>query len=650
MSRLPALPGASSFVRLAALGVACSTALALTASMTVEPADAAVRKARKVTAISVDARSNLGAVKQGVLGVNHRFVGSGHGMWDGDADTGSPDPVAVKRLRMAGVGPVRYPGGIVGNLFDWKESIGPGASRDCQTSGRWTPNGFARARGLAYGIDEHMEFVDAINGSALMMVPFATETPSDAADWVEYMNSPADGPDGSNPNGGVDWADVRESNGHPGRYNVRLWEIGNEHRVLKQRYWMSQNERKARRQYAFGGTRVIRNEALGKNCRHPNIGVRSNGNRTTNQVFQLLYPPAAPDSVTVSVGASPESWTEVESLETAGPDDQVFTVNETEGLVTFGHGENGAVLPQGVRVSATYRSTHRGVFAFIKAMKQVDPKINACVTWGKKEFVGIARGRRYDCFSVHAYTHFRAERARNWRNAIQGHDRHMLGARSERSFVAEIKRALPRGKPIALTEFGAIWGNTRVYPEWMASMTHATYMASMWVSWLEMGIPWATGSDMLAPSHRGLLGRAPHFAYSAEALTRQAIRPLFHNGVRRLRVGIARNPIRNPHIGGRTYPALMAGATRARNGDLHILVVNRLPSAGQRVRARLNLARFRSRGVAFVSRVNGASFRSWNGPRNKEVRLKRGRQRVRRNQLTHVFPPHSVTVFRIPSR
>ena len=94
----------------------------------------------------------------------------------------------------------------------------------------------------------------------------------------------------------------------------------------------------------------------------------------------------------------------------------------------------------------------------------------------------------------------------------------------------------------------------------------------------------------------------------------------------------------------------MSGATRARNGDLYILVVNRLPKDGQRVRARVNLARFRSRGVAFISRVNGASFRSWNGPRNKEVRLKRGRQRIRRNQFTHVFPPHSVTVFRIPSR
>jgi alpha-L-arabinofuranosidase len=648
MSRAPTLPGVPSFVRVAVLGVACCTALALTASVTVDPADAAVRKARKVTVVSVNARSHMGAVKQGVLGVNHRFVGSGHGMWDGDADTGHPDPRVVQRLRMAGVSPVRYPGGVVANLFDWKQSIGPGASRGCQTSGKWTPTGFRRVKGMAYGVDEHMEFVEEINGRALMMVPFATETPSDAADWVEYMNSPADG-DARNPNGGVDWAEERAANGHPGSYNVRLWEIGNEQRVKKQRYWMSQNTGKAMRQYAFGGTRVIRDEQLGKNCRHPDVGVQSNGNQTTNQVFQLRYPPAEPGSVNVSVTA-PGNWTEVETLEGRGSDEQVYTVDEADGLVTFGHGENGAVLPQGTRVSATYRSTHRGVFAFIKAMKQVDPKINACVTWGTREFIRIARGRRYDCFSVHAYTHFKSERTRNWRSAVQGHDRHMLGTQSERAFVADIKRALPRGKPIALTEFGAIWGDTSVYPTWMASMTHATYMASMWVDWLEMGIPWATGSDLLAPSHRGLLGRAPHFAYSAEALTRQAIKPLFRSGVRRLRVGIVRNPVRNTHIGRQKYAALASGATRARNGDLYILVVNRLPGDGQRVRARVDLARFRSRGVAFVSRVNGASFRSYNGPGVTQVRLKHSRQRVRRNRFTHVFPPHSVTVFRIPSR
>ena len=46
----------------------------------------------------------------------------------------------------------------------------------------------------------------------------------DAADLVEYLNAPQ----GSHPNGGTAWADVRAKNGHPEPYGIRYFEIGNE--------------------------------------------------------------------------------------------------------------------------------------------------------------------------------------------------------------------------------------------------------------------------------------------------------------------------------------------------------------------------------------------------------------------------------------
>ncbi|MGC4088149.1 MAG: hypothetical protein QM756_09660 [Polyangiaceae bacterium] len=46
-----------------------------------------------------------------------------------------------------------------------------------------------------------------------------------AADWVEYCNAPNDG---SNPNGGTDWAARRAADGSPEAYAVRYWEVGNE--------------------------------------------------------------------------------------------------------------------------------------------------------------------------------------------------------------------------------------------------------------------------------------------------------------------------------------------------------------------------------------------------------------------------------------
>ena len=68
------------------------------------------------------------------------------------------------------------------------------------------------------------------------------------------MNAPA----GSNPGGGVAWADIRKENGHAEPYNVRYFEIGNENNqpgtdgTTSQQYWMigTQDAEKA---YVEGG-------------------------------------------------------------------------------------------------------------------------------------------------------------------------------------------------------------------------------------------------------------------------------------------------------------------------------------------------------------------------------------------------------------
>jgi alpha-L-arabinofuranosidase len=398
-------------------------------------------------------------------------------------------------------------------------------------------------------------------------------------------------------------------------------------------------------QYMNGDTVHVQDELLGRNCRQYKRGTPSNG--TPGQVFQALYPPL--DSVTIDVldGSQATEWQRVDSLDGALPTDRVFEVNKGEGEVTFGNGVNGAIPPRGAMVRASYQSVHKGAFAFIKAMREVDPSIKACVTWGLKEFIRAARGRRYNCFSVHAYTHFRSEGNNHWSSPVEGHDQHMLGTARERAFVADIKHALPRGVSLALTEFGTIWGDHDTYPEWSASMTRATYMASMWVGWLDMGIPLAAGSDMLAKSQRGLFGPAPDFTRSAEALTREAMRPLYAHGSRRLAAAVDNNPRRSVGRDG-AYRVLEVAATRSAHREVRLLVVNRHP--WHRVRARVDLAHFASRRVAFISRVNGKSFRSWNTQNVTEVRLRTDRRRISRAGFTENFPPHSVTVIRIPSR
>ena len=633
-------------------GTTILTGLALTATAlgTAAEASAAPDQApprAPETTINVAVGSNLGRVQRGQLGVNHRYTRNGHHTWNPRRDR--PRRLVVRRLRAAGVTSVRYPGGIVANLYDWKDAIGPQSARGCQTRGNWTPGGYKAAHGLAYGPDEHMRLVRRIRAKASIVVPYVTETPADAADWVEYMNTRNDGRGGTNPNGGVDWAARRAKNGHPAPYNIRLWEVGNEQRVPRQRYWMSPNQRTAMRQYIHGDTVTVRDEALGKNCRHPNGGVATNGLR--NQVFEVRYPPMRRSGLDITVGAGRESWRAVSHAELAqsGADDRVVAVDHEEGELSFGDGVNGALPPRNAAVRASYKSVHKGVFSFIKAMKRVDSRIQACPTWGLEEFIAATRGRRYDCFSVHSYTHFRAWGHHAWESPLHGHDWHMLGVDNKREDLANIKRRLPRSTPIALTEFGAIWGNDRVYPMWAASMTHATYMASMWVNLLDLGIPWATGSDLVAPGYRAMLIRRPGFNFSAEGLTRQAIAPLYKAGGRRLRVGVSRNPTRNPRLGAGTYRALTVAATRARNRNVYMLVVNRLPR--HRVQATVRLGRHAlARGRAYVTRVNGPSFRSANTINRRRVFLRRSTKPASGSSFLQSFPAHSVTVVRIPIR
>ena len=57
-----------------------------------------------------------------LLGVNHHYHRGGYGIWDASRER--PRPVVVDELRRAHVSLVRYPGGIVANLFRWDSAIG----------------------------------------------------------------------------------------------------------------------------------------------------------------------------------------------------------------------------------------------------------------------------------------------------------------------------------------------------------------------------------------------------------------------------------------------------------------------------------------------------------------------------------------------
>ena len=75
-----------------------------------------------------------------------------------------------------------------------------------------------------FGIDEFLSTCMIIGSEPVITVNYYAG-PDEAADLVEYVNTPNDG---TNPRGGMDWAGVRAKNGHPEPYGIRFFEIGNE--------------------------------------------------------------------------------------------------------------------------------------------------------------------------------------------------------------------------------------------------------------------------------------------------------------------------------------------------------------------------------------------------------------------------------------
>lgn len=143
------------------------------------------------------------------------FADYGDGIWD--AKWNNPVQEVINLAKEAGISIVRFPGGCGTHFYNWKESIGKNRTH------------------YLFGIDEFLKTCEQIGTEAVITVSYPAGDEQDAADLVEYLNSPNDG---SNPNGGIDWASERAKNGHPQPYNVKYFEIGNEvwhgnHRDIK---------------------------------------------------------------------------------------------------------------------------------------------------------------------------------------------------------------------------------------------------------------------------------------------------------------------------------------------------------------------------------------------------------------------------------
>jgi len=579
-----------------------------------------------------------------LAGANHRWPQNGLGMWDAANDRPSPDMVELsERLDMS---TVRYPVGTVANLFRWKRAIGPQPERQCQTGGGFVGN--QEPMDSVYGVEEHFRFAEQI-GAQTQIMTSSVQSVQDAADFVEYLNSPP----GSNPGGGTAWAAVRAANGHPAPYGVKLWEIGNELYLGNQVYWRAQDLTTRVRQYAFGGTDQKTDEPVGLDCDNRDSASISTGR--PGQLMKVRWAPAVPGSQTIKVAGQP--WRQVADLAQAGPADQVYLFEPTSGQIWFGDGTHGAVPPKGSQVTADYASgPHPGFVDYYRAMKAVDPSISICTAWEKTEWIKLMSSEHaYDCIAPHLYGH-----PVLGGSTAEIHDRWFADpTRDAHAVMAELRdldaaldaefgpRPSTRRPFIAVTEWGVIAqaGTGPPPASWPNSVSWTLNGADMLGEMIEHGVKVMDVSNLNreVPAPGELFGGAPDFHWTGRA----NLIKLFTELIGTTPVEVETTDVPTASTGG--YKALTAYGTRGRDGVTRVVVVNRDRQQAHSA----TIANEGGTGTADVRVLthNGPDIASSNTPADESViATTESRKVAMTRSVPYTFEPHSVTLLEIRPR
>lgn len=139
------------------------------------------------------------------------------GVWVG-GDSAIPNTDGVRTdvldaLQELAIPNLRWPGGCFADNYHWRDGIGPVDQRPMRTNVWWEnapePNTF--------GTHEFLDLCERLGAEPVIAGNVGSGTPSELADWVEYVNSE----DGA-------LADERRKNGRDKPWGVKYWGIGNE--------------------------------------------------------------------------------------------------------------------------------------------------------------------------------------------------------------------------------------------------------------------------------------------------------------------------------------------------------------------------------------------------------------------------------------
>ena len=470
-----------------------------------------------------------------IFGINHRYAFNGYGSFDSQTMQIKED--FKKLYEAAGFGSIRYPGGTISNLFNWKTTIGPVADRKDQIHGFYNNAGQG---GIApnFGLTEIGTFAESVGSEIVYVYSLGRGNAQDAADLIEYLNAKV----GTNPNGGVDWAQVRANNGHPEPYNVRYFEIGNEMQqawagsdgTASQGYWTTSVAEGSETAYIDGGTAVFNrqyavceedwNEQASKSDGSANL-VRymryANVNPKLLVDGKLVDDPdfkAVNDGVTVYVGGT--AWTEVESFENSGPSDNHYVIDYSTGAIRFGDGSKGAIPAYGQQITVSYSVERQGFLDVSKAIKETTAKINELEGTAHEAYV-------YSSYETAGFiSKMAARNANEWYDGLTIHPYSGTPSGSgaafydsamslaESSGIAKVQNyvdMMPADKVPVISEYGIF----RSTDQLVRSQTHAIYIAKVLMEYVRLGSPYiqkhclidwySSGADSLGPTQQAVI-------------------------------------------------------------------------------------------------------------------------------------------------
>ena len=494
--------------------------------------------------VNVDPTNVARIIDDGIFGINHRYAFNGYGSFDSETMKIKED--FAKLYDEAGFGSIRYPGGTISNLFNWKETLGEKQGRTPQIHGFYNNE---NQHGIApnFGISEIGTFAQEHNSEIIYVYALGRGDANDAADLVEFLNAEV----GDNPNGGTDWAEVRAKQGHPKPYNVHYFEIGNEMNqggtdgTTSQQYWTARVPGGALEGYVNGGKATFTDQhAI---VRGDWNWKASHSNGDPNQEFGMRYALVerdnkAPDyadfkavnvdSVVIKVDG--EIWNKTDDINTAEANAKVYELDEKTGYFTFGDGKHGAIPEKGKQVTVSYSVDRDGFIQVSESMRSTMDQINAnrqkagekageihiYSSFEDNSFINRMHEQQkdhlYDGMAIHPYS---GDPGNNnnaeafYLEALRLGDNKVNHVRELTNRMREVSGD-PNKVPV-ISEYG-IFRSTNTL---VRSQVHALYIARQIMDYIELGSPYiqkhclvdwySSGADSLGPTQQAVIQAVP---------------------------------------------------------------------------------------------------------------------------------------------